>query len=427
MSLERDEFDRIKALIDKVSNLDTAAKVAMDLSAANIVQKEIDKLVNNSSKTAYAKWVQEDEKNIQLATQYSAGVLKKFEFAQSFMSKSNSAAENAKKLASDLAYSLSAFNQMSLQHEAYASHISNTSIYRLPDQFEAISLLESYQLGKVAEFAAIHNSEKQKFIESITAPWIKATEIGRSVSAVLELQGLGNALRFTQGFDLDLTTALRSDFGDWRDKIDFAKFELLNPVARTDFYVDRGFNTALTDLPEEAFDQSLELVGLNSHSLDVQPYDEYNQQNGNFDVEVGLQRTNECHDILQRFERNLRKFINDLMVQQYGDDWPKKKLHSDTYEKWQEKRTKAEKHGDIIPLIELIDFTEYEPIICQKDHWNDIFINIFKRKESVKESFQRLYPIRLATMHSRIVTKEDKLYLYAETVRILRAINLLQR
>jgi hypothetical protein len=427
MSFDLKEIRRLKALAEKMVGLDSASQAVKKAAEIDIAQRELDKAVNYSSAIEYAKLMQAKEQRKLLASQYSAGVLKEVEFAQSFMTKSNSASENAKKLASDLAYSLSAFNQMSLEHEAYASHISNASIYRLPNQFEAIRLLESYQLGKVAEFAAIHNFEKQKFIESITAPWIKATEIGRSVSAVLELQGLGNALRFTQGFDLDLTAALRSDFGDWRDKIDFAKFELSNPVARTDFYVARGFNTALTDLPEEAFDQSLELVGLNSHSLDVQPYDEYNQQNENFDVEVGLQRTNECHDILQRFERNLRKFINDLMVQQYGDDWPKKKLHSDTYEKWQEKRTKAEKHGDKIPLIELIDFTEYEPIICQKDHWNDIFVNIFKRKESVKESFQRLYPIRLATMHSRLVTKEDKLYLYAETVRILRAINLLQR
>jgi hypothetical protein len=427
MSFESDEFKRIKALFEKDRNLQAIGRAATDITGNNFVQNELDRLNKNSSITAYAKLVEEEEQKRKLASQYSAGILKDVEFARSLLSQSDLAASNVEKLISDQMRSLSAFNKLNVQHEAYATHKSNLATYRLPYELEVTRLLESYQQGKLTEFAAIQYAEKQKFIESITAPWIKAAEIGRSFSAILELQGLGNVLRTTQGFDPELTDALRSDFGDWRDKIDFAKFELVNPVVRTDFYIARGFNSALTDLPEDAFDQSLELVGLNSHSLNVQPYDEYNQKNENFDVEVGLQRTNECHDILQRFERNLRKFINDLMVQQYGDDWPKKKLRSDTYGKWQEKRTKAEKHGDIIPLIELIDFTEYEPIICQKDHWNDIFVNIFKRKESVKESFQRLYPIRLATMHSRIVTKEDKLYLYAETVRILRAINLLQR
>lgn len=427
MSFESDEFKRIKALFEKDRNLQAIGRAATDITGNNFVQNELDRLNKNSSITAYAKLVEEEEQKRKLASQYSAGILKDVEFARSLLSQSDLAASNVEKLISDQMRSLSAFNKLNVQHEAYATHKSNLATYRLPYELEVTRLLESYQQGKLTEFAAIQYAEKQKFIESITAPWIKAAEIGRSFSAILELQGLGNVLRTTQGFDPELTDALRSDFGDWRDKIDFAKFELVNPVVRTDFYIARGFNSALTDLPEDAFDQSLELVGLNSHSLNVQPYDEYNQKNENFDVEVGLQRTNECHDILQRFERNLRKFINDLMVQQYGDDWPKKKLRSDTYGKWQEKRTKAEKHGDIIPLIELIDFTEYEPIICQKDHWNDIFVNIFKRKESVKESFQRLYPIRLATMHSRIVTKEDKLYLYAETLRILRAINLLQR
>ncbi len=43
-------------------------------------------------------------------------------------------------------------------------------------------------------------------------------------------------------------------------------------------------------------------------------------------------------------------------------------------------------------------------------------------KASVQESFRRLYPIRLATMHARLITEDDELYMYVETKRILTAI-----
>ncbi|KQB60781.1 MULTISPECIES: hypothetical protein [Acidovorax] len=74
-------------------------------------------------------------------------------------------------------------------------------------------------------------------------------------------------------------------------------------------------------------------------------------------------------------------------------------------------------------FIEAADFTDYEAIICRKDHWREVFQGRFKRQESVRESFQRLYPIRLAAMHARFVTKEDELYLAAEGMRLLSAIS----
>src|SRR5687768_8923575 len=44
----------------------------------------------------------------------------------------------------------------------------------------------------------------------------------------------------------------------------------------------------------------------------------------------------------------------------------------------------------------------------------------FGRPESVRESFQRLYPIRLDTMHARPITQDDELLLYVETRRLVK-------
>ncbi len=53
-----------------------------------------------------------------------------------------------------------------------------------------------------------------------------------------------------------------------------------------------------------------------------------------------------------------------------------------------------------------------------------VFKPIFKRPMLVQESFQRLYPIRMCTMHARLITQDDELYLYVETKRILKAIGI---
>ena len=302
---------------------------------------------------------------------------------------------------------------------------SHEAMFRLPQVTEATSLLASCQIGAVAGFAQRHAQDildQQRFLGAITTPWVNSVEAARSVTAILELQGMGNALRMVKGFDLELTAALRLDFGDWRDKITFPESVLIDPVARTDFYVTRGFNTALTDFPEAAFHQSLELAGLDGETLNLELYGSVVHPSTDSKEEAGLQRTNKCHDCLQRFERRLRQFINDAMTAQYGSNWPKKRLAPKLYEDWEFKKQRAESNGDILTFIEVADFTDYETIICKQDNWREVFEARFKKKESVRESLQRLQPIRKAAMHARIVTKEDELYLYAEVTRLLSAI-----
>ena len=53
-----------------------------------------------------------------------------------------------------------------------------------------------------------------------------------------------------------------------------------------------------------------------------------------------------------------------------------------------------------------------------------MFQSVFQRKTLVHKSFQRLYPIRVCTMHSCIITQDDELYLHAETRRLLLAIGM---
>lgn len=298
-------------------------------------------------------------------------------------------------------------------------------MFRLPQPLEVSHLLEEYPLGAVAKLVQQQSDlilDQQRLADAISTPWLNSIETARSVSAILELQSIGNALVTMKGFEPGFTVALRKDLGDWRDKITFPEAGLIDPVTRTEFYIDRGFNSALTDFPYAAFHQGLDLAGLGDASLDLELYGTVAPQSENPE-ETGLRRTNRCHDRLQRFERQLRQFIDKEMTVQYGSNWPKKRLAPKTYESWEFKKQRAENNGITLSFIEVADFTDYEAIICKQDHWRELFERRFKRKESVRESLQRLQPIRLTTMHARIVTKEDELYLVAEIIRLIRAIN----
>ena len=95
---------------------------------------------------------------------------------------------------------------------------------------------------------------------------------------------------------------------------------------------------------------------------------------------------------------------------------------------WIEKQQKAKDSGERSwPLIAYADFTDYVSVITKNDNWEVVFKPIFRRKTVIQESFQRLYPIRICTMHSRLITQEDELYLYVETMRLLSAIGIAVR
>jgi hypothetical protein len=99
-------------------------------------------------------------------------------------------------------------------------------------------------------------------------------------------------------------------------------------------------------------------------------------------------------------------------------------LPNGLYERWQEKKKKAEQTGaEERPLVEYADFTDYVPLICRSDNWREVFETFFNRPESVRETFQRLYPIRLDTMQARLITQDDELFLLVEVRRLMKVIS----
>jgi hypothetical protein len=189
-----------------------------------------------------------------------------------------------------------------------------------------------------------------------------------------------------------------------------------NPGSRLELYAALGLDRRLTDFPSAAFDEIAWLAGLKD------PATANDKQQEALSEDAAFARTNRAHDRLQRFEVRLRRFIDSKMTEAFGEDWIKHRVPGEIVQDWHRKREKALSAGEqVASLIDFADFTDYIRIIDRKDNWEAVFKFTFRRVESVRESFQRLYPIRLCTMHARFVTHDDELYLLVETRRILKS------
>ena len=300
--------------------------------------------------------------------------------------------------------------------------------FHLPEISEAAKLLHerANSLSNVVDQYWKQESEFRRGIESavksINTPWLDTVNEMNSINGFARLQGIGNALRTMPTFDYNLAAQLRVDLGDWREKIIYPPQIFTDPLTRNSFYEERGFNPDLTTFPNNAFEQIVTTAGLREIIPLDDAYD-FELKLEEIEREADLKRTNKAHDVLQRFETQMRKFIEEQMTEAFGPTWIKHRIDGQMRKQWLEKQEKAEANGEREwPLIAYADFTDYVKIITQKNNWEEVFKDFFDRKESVQESFQRLYPIRLCTMHARIITQDDEIYLYVETKRILGAI-----
>ena len=298
--------------------------------------------------------------------------------------------------------------------------------FRLPQVVETTTLLREFESsGAVRAIARFHEQELeiQRAMEAMRAPWLNIENRIQSIAGFVQLQDLGHALQTMPAFDTALADRLRPALGDWRDPIDWPKDIFSDPLARADFYTARGLDPTLTSFPAAAFDESVTIAGLKEPISDPGEINDFGHEAQVDEEEAGFVRTNAAHDHLQRFESEVRKFIDQQMQAAFGEDWIKHQVPGPIRQAWLDKQQKARNNGEPErPLIDYADFTDYELIIVRKDNWQAVFRPVFKRKELVRESFQRLYPIRHCVMHSRIIIQDDELYLHAETKRLLKAI-----
>jgi hypothetical protein len=252
---------------------------------------------------------------------------------------------------------------------------------------------------------------------SFKTQWIDRLRPEASVTGMARMVALSAAAQAPNPFAVASVTTIREALGDWRE-VTMPWRLLPDSNLREQFYIDRGFDTNLVRLPEPAFSEALDNLGLvrRQTSPDAEEIDE---------EEILRQRMAQVYKLLFRLERGLRAYIDDVMIHKYGPDWERHRCHGNgqVYKKWVQKRDLAVQSG-LQPqrLIQYADFTEYADLITKADNWNEVFQEAFDRSESVRESFHRLGPVRLCTMHARPITKTELMLASAEITRLLTAI-----
>ena len=156
---------------------------------------------------------------------------------------------------------------------------------------------------------------------------------------------------------------LRRSLGDWRDPITWPQSIWSDLGARADFYIDLGFDAHLTDLPAPAFREATAVTEVRSEPPPLS--EAYVPPDSGSVEEAALARTNRAHDWLQRLESQLRRFIDHVMTDAFGPDWPTRQLPNNRRDQWNAKKEAADQSGaPPRPLIAYADFTDYVPIIC---------------------------------------------------------------
>lgn len=272
----------------------------------------------------------------------------------------------------------------------------------------AASLTGKWSVIPVERLAALKN------------PWFDVKNGLGSIERVLGLHELGKIASGRATFSDPAAVQVRALLGDWRDRITWPDNIWRDLATRADFYADLGFNSDLTDLPTPAFREVVEAADIRSRppSL-IESYGPPVRLQAASE-EAAFARTNQAHDWLQRFESQLRRFIHTVMTRTFGPEWPRHRLPNGMYEKWKAKQETADRAAHrAYATVAYADFTDYVLIITRRDNWRELFESHFERRESVRESFQRLYPIRLDTMHARPISQDDELLLYVEVKRMM--------
>lgn len=244
-------------------------------------------------------------------------------------------------------------------------------------------------------------------LSGLHSPWLDTSNALPSAEALVRMQGLGLQLTTSTAFNPDFTALLRESLGDWRDVTAIPE-SLLEQPARSDFYLDLGFDARIVDRPDEAFDEALTLAG-----IAFAPED--NSVEGRHD-DAGLARSRQVQEVLQRLEAELRSFIMAVLTAEFGPQWYKQ-LPNNLYDDWAGKQTQ-DPRGSALEPIDYADFRDFERIICKRDLFERVFARYFVTIESARESLVRLVAPRNTAMHSRPIGKDDALFVAFEVRRL---------
>ena len=128
--------------------------------------------------------------------------------------------------------------------------------------------------------------------------------------------------------------------------------------------------------------------------------------------------------MFRALERQLRSVIKEHLLSLIGTNWVKQRVPHDVRQRWYDRQDEERAAGrTVYEEIQYADFMDLYKVIERRDNWRDVFQEIFRSKEDIGVSFNRLHPVRKALAHCRPLSKMDVLTLLSETSRIFERLS----
>jgi hypothetical protein len=238
----------------------------------------------------------------------------------------------------------------------------------------------------------------------LTRPWVDVGNPGQSVSAYVDARALATIVENGPPESRAVVTAVREELGDYRETDPVPEVVAADPVLRSAFRLEVGYNPDLSSLPPAIIATMFGgFAGGAPRRIEADP-----------DALESL-----VHQRVRRLELRLRRFIEKKMMAKLGAKWSKQRVPGKTVTGWRARRqTDLDNGRTPSRLFDYAGFEDYRAIIEQKDNWAEVFEPIFKVKTSILETLRRLSLIRNPDAHYRIVTIEDFLDLHTEGRRL---------
>lgn len=122
-----------------------------------------------------------------------------------------------------------------------------------------------------------------------------------------------------------------------------------------------------------------------------------------------------AHSFIHRYESVLRFVLADCMERAYGEDWAASRLPLCGCKNLLGKG-KTLDEGEAI--LDRADFTHYANIMCDSEHFDNVFSAGFDDPEELRQMIIRIGNLRARSHHARTFTPEH----YRELVTLLRSI-----
>lgn len=261
------------------------------------------------------------------------------------------------------------------------------------------------------------DQELYKRMDRLTGDWAISDALGISGLAFGELSLLRDVVHFDDPYAPPTRDYVEEEFGEVVDGGEAAD-DIQVMETR---YDEAGRDPTLIAFPAQQFPNIIVAAGF---SLEI-PAPPVPQPISNLHGPVAY--GDEYHSMLRSTEVHLRGFVERELFALEGQLWVKRRVPGTTSSRWTERRNEArDLNLPVYDLIHYSDFNDLGQIIGQRNNWNDVFETYFGDKEGVQVSLRRLSPLRNGDAHNRPFCASEILYLAAESVRLLRAIRVVQ-